>query len=104
MKLKRVIKDLILLVLSKHELLKKISIAQDKIFVYKERFGEERMWIHHLKFQDFDLQNKNTEKIKKNEEPTLTLRAFIVSMTHYPDKENFNFLFLPFNNLLFSAK
>ena len=102
MKLKRVIKDLILLVLSKHELLKKISIAQDKIFVYKERFGEERMWIHHLKFQDFDLQNKNIEKIKKNEEPTLTLRAFIVSITHYPGEKNFNFPFAFQQPIIFS--
>ena len=104
MKLKKVMKDLILLVLSKHELLKKVSIGQDKIFVCIKGSDEKKMWIHHLKFRVLNLQNKNIGKIKKNEEPTLTLRAFIVSMTHCPGEENFNFLFLPFNNLLFSAK
>ena len=102
MKLKTVIKDLILLVLSKHELLKKISIAQDKIFVCIEGSDEERMWIPHLKFQNSNLQNKNIEKIKKNEEPTLTLRAFIVFMTHYPGEENFNFPFAFQQPIVFS--
>lgn len=102
MKLKRVMKDLIMLVLSKHELLKKISISQDKILVFIKGSDEKRMWIHYLKFQVPNLQNKNIEKIKKNEEPTLTLRAFIVSMTHYPGEENFNFPFAFQQPIIFS--
>ena len=102
MKLKRVMKDIILLVLSKHELLKKVSIGQDKIFVYIKGSDEKRMWIHHLKFQVLSLQNKNIEKIKKNEEPTLTLRAFIVFMTHYPGEENFNSPFAFQQPIIFS--
>ena len=102
MKLKRLIKDLILLVLSKHELLKKVSIAQDKFFVYIKGSDEKRMWIHHLKFQVPNLQNRNIEKIKKNEEPTLTLRVFIASITHYPGEENFNFPFAFQQPIIFS--
>ena len=65
MKLKRVVKNLILLVLSEHELLKKISITQDKVFVLVKGSYKDRMWIHHLGFQILNLKNKNIKKIKK---------------------------------------
>ena len=90
MKLKRVMKNLILLVISKHELLKRISIAQDKVFVHVKGSDKDKMEIHHPRFQILNLQNKNIKKIKKNEEPTLTLQAFILSMPYYRGEENFD--------------
>ena len=91
MKIEKVVGDLILLVLDNHELLKKIGIDQDKIFVIVEGYDENGMWVHHPGFLVPNLKDENKEKTKKIVASILIPWAFIVSIAHYPGAEGFDF-------------
>ena len=92
MKIERVVGDLILLVLGNHELLKKIGVDQDKIFVKVKGYDENRMWIHHPEFIVPNLKDENLEKAKKIVASILIPWSFIVSTAHFPGAEGFDFL------------
>ena len=91
MKIEKVVGDLILLVLDKHEPLKKIGIDQDKIFVKVKGYDENGMWIHHPGFQVPNFDNGNKQKTKKIEASILIPWVFIVSIAHFPGAEGFDF-------------
>tara|TARA_B100000575_G_scaffold182973_1_gene147040 strand:- start:260 stop:568 length:309 start_codon:yes stop_codon:yes gene_type:complete len=92
MKIEKAGGDLILLVLNDHESLKKIGINKDKFFNKRECYNENGMWIHHPEFMFHNLRNEDKEKTKKIVASILTPWAFIVSITHFPDAEGFDFL------------
>ena len=91
MKIEKVVGDLILLVLDKHEPLKKIGIDQDKIFVKVKGYDENGMWIHHPGFQVPNFDNGTKQKTKKIEASILIPWVFIVSIAHFPGAEGFDF-------------
>ena len=91
MKIEKVVGDLILLVLDKHEPLKKIGIDQDKIFVKVKGYDENGMWIHHPGFQVPNFDNGNKQKTKKIEASILIPWVFIISIAHFPGAEGFDF-------------
>ena len=91
MKIEEVVGDLILLILDNHEPLKKIGIAQDKIFVQVKGYDENGMWIHHTGFQVPDFKNEKKGGTKKVEASILIPWVFIVSIAHFPGVEGFDF-------------
>ena len=91
MKAKKVMEDLILLILDNHEPLKKFGVGQGKIFVKVKGYDENGMWIHHLGFLVPNLKDENKEKTKKIVASILIPWAFIVSIAHFPGAEGFDF-------------
>tara|TARA_Y100000768_G_C23406360_1_gene419710 strand:+ start:112 stop:402 length:291 start_codon:yes stop_codon:yes gene_type:complete len=85
MKIEKVVGDLILLILNNHELLKKLGIDQNEIFVKVEGYDENGMWIHH---PGFLILRMKTKKIIAS---ILIPWIFIVYITHFPEAESFDF-------------
>ncbi len=76
MQIGQVVGDIILLVLSNYEPLKKIGIEKDKIFVKVKSYNGNGMCIHKPEFIEASI---------------LIPWAFIVSIAHFPDTDGLDF-------------
>lgn len=94
MQIGQVVGDIILLVLSNYEPLKKIGIEKDKIFVKVKGYDGNGMWIHQPEFQIIKPTNKNKKRNSYKEfiEASILIPwAFIVSIAHFPDTDGLDF-------------